>query len=104
MPRLPTRYALRTAIAHGHLRRCGAGPQVYVQHRMLEPEIAARLWDSLAKPNCHVYIAGASNQMPKAVRKALCGVAMAYGGLDDAGAAEWLKQLEASKRLQSETW
>jgi sulfite reductase (NADPH) flavoprotein alpha-component len=78
--------------------------QVYVQHRMLDPAVAPHLWTLLAHPACHVYIAGAANQMPKAVRKALRDVAVAHGGFDDDGAADWLRKLESSKRLQCETW
>ena len=40
----------------------------------------------------------------KAVRKALRDVAMAHGGLDEDRATEWLRRLEAEKRLQCETW
>ena len=71
---------------------------------MLEPAISPRLWALLAQPNCHVYIAGSANQMPKAVRKALCGAAMAHGGQDEEAVREWLKKLEIDKRLQCETW
>ena len=86
-----------------HSREPGQ-PKLYVQHRMLEPAISPRLWALLAQPNCHVYIAGSANQMPKAVRKALCGAAMAHGGQDEEAAREWLKKLEIDKRLQCETW
>ena len=42
--------------------------------------------------------------MPKAVRKALRQAAIEHGGLDEAAADGFLKNLEAQKRLQCETW
>ena len=79
-------------------------PKVYVQHKMAEPNNAEMLWRLLALPNTHVYIAGAANQMPKAVRQALRVIAQQYGGFDETAAADFVKQLEARKRLQCETW
>ena len=52
----------------------------------------------------HVYIAGASKQMPKDVRAALVCAAVDHGGLDEEAAEALLKRLEAQKRLQCETW
>jgi sulfite reductase alpha subunit-like flavoprotein len=78
--------------------------KVYVQHRMLEPQTSARLWRLLQVPDTHVYIAGAANQMPKDVRKALREVAVREGGLSETEAMELVQRLEASKRLQCETW
>ena len=79
-------------------------PKVYVQHLMVQPAVAARLWELLLRPDAHVYIAGAANQMPKAVRTALQRIAQGEGGMDEASAAAFVKQLEATKRLQCETW
>lgn len=79
-------------------------PKVYVQHRMREASHGEALWRLLTLPDTHVYIAGAANQMPKAVRQALREIAEQYGGLDEATAADFVKQLEARKRLQCETW
>ena len=78
--------------------------KVYVQHRMQEPANAAALWALLRQDDAHVYIAGAANQMPKAVRQALRVIALHYGGLDEPAATDFVKQLEACKRLQCETW
>ena len=72
---------------------------------MREEHIAKELWALLEQPSCHVYVAGAANQMPKAVRKALKEVALMHGGCaDEAAADEWLKKMEVGKRLQFETW
>lgn len=76
----------------------------YVQHKMKEPKNGAMLWRLLALPTTCVYIAGSANQMPKDVRKALREITEEHGGLDERAAAEFVKQLEASKRLQCETW
>ena len=75
--------------------------KVYVQHLMSAH--LARLWQLLSA-NGHVYIAGAANHMPKAVRKALRQAAIEHGGLDEAAADDFMKRLEAQKRLQCETW
>jgi sulfite reductase alpha subunit-like flavoprotein len=87
---------------HTAFSREGAA-KVYVQHRMVEPEVAPRLW-ALLQAEAHVYIAGAANQMPKDVRRALRSLASEHGGLDEEGAQQWLQQLEARGRLQCETW
>ena len=78
--------------------------KVYVQHRMAEEAHARRIAATLAAPNAHVFIAGASNQMPKAVRAALRAAAVAHGGVDEAAADEMLRRLEADGRFQQETW
>ncbi len=81
------------------------GPRkVYVQHRMVEPEAGAQLWNLIATQDAHVYIAGAANQMPKDVRKALRQLAATHGGLDEDATTELVKRLEARGRLQCETW
>ena len=64
--------------------------KVYVQHRMAEEAHARRIAATLAAPSAHVFIAGASNQMPKAVRAALRAAAVAHGGVDEAAADERL--------------
>lgn len=71
---------------------------------MVATESVAQLWQLLSHEQCHVYIAGSANRMPKDVRKAIQAIAKACGGMDDDGAAQFLKRLEASRRLQAETW
>ena len=77
-------------------------PKVYVQHQIREagPELA----QLLLLPNTHVYIAGAANQMPKDVRKALEHCVREHGGPEASRADVLIEQLESSKRLQCETW
>ena len=81
-----------------------AETKVYVQHKMVEQQSAPLLWRILSHPASHVYIAGAANQMPKDVRKALRAVAQTHGAMDEEASAAFLKQLEAERRLQCETW
>ena len=76
----------------------------YVQHEMVATESVVQLWQLLSHDMCHVYIAGSANRMPKDVRNAIQAIAKACGGMDDEGAAQFLKRLEASRRLQAETW
>ena len=42
--------------------------------------------------------------MPKAVRRALQAAAVTQGGLSESEAASLFQQLEATGRLQCETW
>jgi sulfite reductase alpha subunit-like flavoprotein len=78
--------------------------KVYVQHKMVDAQCVAPLWEVLRHPACHVYIAGAANRMPKDVRKAIEAIAQACGGMDEEAAKRFISQLEASRRLQCETW
>ena len=65
---------------------------------------APALWALLSRPRCHLYIAGAANQMPKDVRWAVRRLATEHGGCDEEGAEAFVRQLEVQKRLQCETW
>lgn len=71
---------------------------------MAEAAGAPALWAALRRPDCHVYIAGAANQMPKDVRRALSALAVGEGGQTEEEAAAFVRQLEAQRRLQCETW
>jgi sulfite reductase alpha subunit-like flavoprotein len=88
---------------HVAFSRMGA-QKVYVQHKMKAPANAAELWQLLAHPAAHVYIAGAANQMPKDIRSAICAVAQSHGGMSDIEASGFVEALERSKRFQCETW
>lgn len=76
--------------------------KVYVQHRMAEQ--SEEVWKLISSAGAHVYIAGAANQMPKAVRRELRQAAMRHGQLDEEAADAFLSKLEAEGRLQCETW
>ncbi|MET7684013.1 molybdopterin-dependent oxidoreductase [Streptomyces sp. NPDC005423] len=69
--------------------------KVYVQDRMREhgPE----LWHWLSE-GAHFYVCGDASRMAKDVDAALRDIAVAHGGLDEAEAAAYVKQLAATKR------
>ncbi len=69
--------------------------KVYVQDRMREhgPE----LWHWL-REGAHFYVCGDASRMAKDVDRALRDIAVAHGGLDEAEAAAYVKQLAAAKR------
>ncbi|MFJ9247225.1 molybdopterin-dependent oxidoreductase [Streptomyces sp. NPDC101776] len=69
--------------------------KVYVQDRMREhgPE----LWHWL-REGAHFYVCGDASRMAKDVDRALRDIAVAHGGLDEAEAGAYVKQLAAAKR------
>ncbi|WP_329259340.1 bifunctional nitrate reductase/sulfite reductase flavoprotein subunit alpha [Streptomyces sp. NBC_01478] len=69
--------------------------KVYVQDRMREhgPE----LWHWL-REGAHFYVCGDASRMAKDVDRALRDIAVAHGGLDEAEASAYVKQLAAAKR------
>ena len=69
--------------------------KVYVQDRMREH--SAQLWSWL-QDGAHLYVCGDASRMAKDVDRALREVVMARGGMDETGAALYVKQLGAEKR------
>ncbi|KUO14959.1 bifunctional nitrate reductase/sulfite reductase flavoprotein subunit alpha [Streptomyces dysideae] len=69
--------------------------KVYVQDRMREhgPELWRWLQDG-----AHFYVCGDASRMAKDVDRALRDIAVAHGGLAEASASAWVKQLAAAKR------
>ncbi|MCF1599921.1 bifunctional nitrate reductase/sulfite reductase flavoprotein subunit alpha [Streptomyces muensis] len=69
--------------------------KVYVQDRMREhgPELWRWLQDG-----AHFYVCGDASRMAKDVDRALRDIAVTHGGLDEAEAAAYVKQLAAAKR------
>ncbi|MDC0768542.1 bifunctional nitrate reductase/sulfite reductase flavoprotein subunit alpha [Streptomyces sp. HD] len=69
--------------------------KVYVQDRMREhgPE----LWRWLQE-GAHFYVCGDASRMAKDVDRALRDIAVTHGGLDEAEASAYVKQLAAAKR------
>ncbi|QOV34951.1 bifunctional nitrate reductase/sulfite reductase flavoprotein subunit alpha [Streptomyces ferrugineus] len=69
--------------------------KVYVQDRMREhgPE----LWRWL-RDGAHFYVCGDASRMAKDVDRALRDIAVTHGGLDEAEASAYVKQLAAAKR------
>ena len=75
--------------------------KVYVQH--LIKQNAAVVWEAV-KNGGYFMIAGSSNRMPTDVLAALKAAVRSEGGLGDAEADAFIKDMEKSKRLQQETW
>ncbi|MFC1411401.1 molybdopterin-dependent oxidoreductase [Streptacidiphilus sp. N1-12] len=69
--------------------------KVYVQDRMREHGL--RLWEWL-QDGAHFYVCGDAARMATDVDRALRDIAVAHGGLDEARAAAYLKQLAADRR------
>ncbi|MGC9542461.1 molybdopterin-dependent oxidoreductase [Streptomyces sp. UG1] len=69
--------------------------KVYVQDRMREhgPELWRWLQDG-----AHFYVCGDASRMAKDVDRALRDIAVTHGGLDEAEASAYVKQLAAAKR------
>ncbi|MFC9424162.1 molybdopterin-dependent oxidoreductase [Streptomyces sp. NPDC056987] len=69
--------------------------KVYVQDRMREH--GGRLWSWL-QDGAHFYVCGDASRMAKDVDRTLRELAVAHGGLDEDGAAAYVKRLAAEKR------
>lgn len=69
--------------------------KVYVQDRMREH--GPQLWSWL-QDGAHFYVCGDASRMAKDVDQALRNIATVHGGLDEDGAAAYVKQLAAEKR------
>ncbi|MCZ4081194.1 bifunctional nitrate reductase/sulfite reductase flavoprotein subunit alpha [Streptomyces sp. H34-S5] len=69
--------------------------KIYVQDRMRER--GPQLWSWL-QDGAHFYVCGDAARMAKDVDRALRDIAVAHGGLDEDGAALYVKQLAADKR------
>lgn len=75
--------------------------KIYVQDRMREN--AAELWAWL-QAGAYFYVCGDASRMAKDVEQALLDTAMSQGGLDAAGAKDFLKQLRKDKRYQKDVY
>ncbi|MGW2523130.1 molybdopterin-dependent oxidoreductase [Streptomyces sp. NPDC001617] len=69
--------------------------KVYVQDRMREH--GTQLWSWL-QDGAHFYVCGDASRMAKDVDQALKDIAVVHGGLDETGAAAYVKQLATDKR------
>ncbi len=69
--------------------------KIYVQDRMRER--GPQLWSWL-QDGAHLYVCGDAARMAKDVDQALRDIATTHGGLDEDGAAQYVKQLAADKR------
>lgn len=91
----------------GHLTRLSLAfsrdqaEKVYVQDRMREE--GAELWRWL-EAGASFYVCGDASRMAKDVEDALLDVIRQHGGLDDAGARDYLQQLQDEKRYQRDVY
>jgi sulfite reductase (NADPH) flavoprotein alpha-component len=69
--------------------------KTYVQDRMREH--GPQLWSWL-QDGAHFYVCGDASRMAKDVDQALRDIAVVHGGLDETGAAAYVKQLATDKR------
>ncbi|MEU6143936.1 molybdopterin-dependent oxidoreductase [Streptomyces sp. NPDC047081] len=69
--------------------------KVYVQDRMREH--GPQLWSWL-QDGAHFYVCGDASRMAKDVDRALRDIAVVHGGMDEAGAAAYVKQLSTEKK------
>ncbi|WP_405010895.1 molybdopterin-dependent oxidoreductase [Kitasatospora sp. NBC_01539] len=75
--------------------------KVYVQDRMREN--GAQLWSWL-QDGAHVYVCGDAGRMAKDVDQALRDIVAAHGGLGEADAAAYVKQLAVDKRYARDVY
>ncbi len=75
--------------------------KVYVQDRMREH--GAELWAWLERGS-YFYVCGDARRMAKDVDAALHEIAREHGGLDEAGAAAYVKALKQQKRYQRDVY
>ncbi|ANP56777.1 reductase [Streptomyces griseochromogenes] len=75
--------------------------KIYVQDRMREH--GAQLWSWL-RDGAHLYVCGDASRMAKDVDRALRETAVVHGGLDEAEAAAYVKQLAADKRYARDVY
>lgn len=75
--------------------------KVYVQDRMREE--GAALWSWLAA-GAHFYVCGDAKRMAVDVEAALVAVCEQHGGMDTAGAKQFLKELRAAGRYRADVY
>lgn len=86
---------------------CDQSEKIYVQDKLRAN--VGEVYDLLVNKNASVYIAGSAKKMPEDVQEALRAVIVANcdRGSDEERtiySVEFMKNLEASKRIQLETW
>ncbi|KIM26533.1 hypothetical protein M408DRAFT_330504 [Serendipita vermifera MAFF 305830] len=76
--------------------------KIYVQD-LIEQD-AFRIWDLVEKQRASVYISGASNKMPAAVKAAIKTAAISEGKLSEEEATKYISTMEWEGRLYEECW
>ena len=75
--------------------------KIYVQHKMLE--MGKELWEWM-DGGAYFYVCGDAKRMAADVDAALHQIAQEHGGLDEAAAKSWVKQLRKDKRYQRDVY
>ena len=75
--------------------------KVYVQHRMFERGRDVYAW---LQDGAHVYVCGNAGKMAAEVHEALISIVGKEGGKDHEAAAEYVENLQASKRYQRDIY
>ena len=75
--------------------------KVYVQHRLLER--GAEIWSWL-EDGAHLYVCGDARRMARDVDAALREVLARHGGLSDAAAGDYVKELRSQGRYQRDVY
>jgi sulfite reductase alpha subunit-like flavoprotein len=95
------RRILRVETAFSREESSSKAAKVYVQDLMKRD--AAEVW-RLVNDGASIYVAGMAGDMPKAVRLVIAEAAVTHGGMSEFDANRFVKRLEASRRLQVESW
>jgi sulfite reductase (NADPH) flavoprotein alpha-component len=75
--------------------------KLYVQHRMLEQ--GAELWQWL-EDGASLYVCGDAQQMAPDVHRTLLGIIATHGGRSEEDAAEYLLQMQQTRRYQRDVY
>jgi sulfite reductase (NADPH) flavoprotein alpha-component len=75
--------------------------KVYVQHKMLEK--SKEIWDWIQE-GAYFYVCGDASRMAKDVNAALIQIASQEGGMEEAEATKYVKQLQKEKRYQRDVY
>jgi len=75
--------------------------KVYVQHAIQQHGL--KVWE-IIQAGAWIYISGAADKMPTAVKKSLAEVCQQHGKMDIADADGFIERLSLQNRLQEETW
>jgi sulfite reductase (NADPH) flavoprotein alpha-component len=75
--------------------------KIYVQDRM--HEAGAELWEWLQK-GAYFYVCGDAKRMAKDVDLELHAIAREHGGMDEAAAVAWVKQLKKDRRYKRDVY
>jgi NADPH-ferrihemoprotein reductase len=88
---------------HVAFSRESSGPKVYVQTLMAQPDHSQNIWDMLNK-NGAVYICGDAKNMARSVLDELHRIVREKGAMSETAAAEFIKKLQTTSRLQQDVW